>query len=91
MEITIKSAKTFEERTNKGNVIVKQQAALDQGKDYPLVFDLVVGNAQEVNPYPEGKYDLDPGSLRVNQFGSLELDRFNVRLVAIKPELRKAG
>ena len=79
MEIHIKSTNTRMEETSKGTKLVKQQAAIEQGNDYPLAFDLVVDQ-----PYPPGRYVIDPSCFKVNQFGGLELDRYNLRLVPIK-------
>lgn len=75
MRVIIKSSNVRQEKTQKGTVIIKQQAAMDQGRDFPLVFDLVVSE-----PYPAGEYILDPGSFRISQYGSLELDPYGLKL-----------
>lgn len=79
MEILIKSENTRIEKTRRGTELRKQQAAVDQGADYPLPFELTVDE-----PYPPGRYVLDVWSFRVNPFGGLELNPYNIRLVPAK-------
>lgn len=79
MEIIVKSNNVQQETTQKGNVILKQQAAIDIGRDYPLVFDMTVKA-----PYPPGRYTIAPGSYRVNQWGSLELSAYDLQLLPVK-------
>jgi hypothetical protein len=76
--VIIKSENTRTVKTNGGNELRQQQAAMDQGHDYPAPFWLIVDQ-----PYSPGRYTLDPNSFRVNQFGGLELDRYNIRLEAM--------
>jgi len=78
MIILIKSVNVVTSKTNKGTTIVRQQAAIDQGRDFPLVFELVVDK-----PYQPGQYRLDENAYRVNQYGSLELDPYNLKLVPL--------
>ena len=80
VRITVKSEKTVSERNRKtGDEYRKQQVALDIGGDYPLPFFITVDQ-----PYPPGTYTLTPGSFRVNQFNSLELNPYALELVPIK-------
>ncbi|MGK2927911.1 MAG: single-stranded DNA-binding protein [Lysobacterales bacterium] len=79
MEITIKSAQTRTETTTKGTVLLKQQAAMESGRDYPLVFELTVKQ-----PYAPGKYTLGAASFRAGRFGGLELDSYGLQLVPLK-------
>jgi len=77
--IVVKSSNTRIEKTQSGSEIKKQQAAIDQGGDYPLPFWLVVND-----PYPPGRYVIAPQSYKVNQYQSLELDRYNLHLEPVK-------
>ncbi|WP_421711326.1 single-stranded DNA-binding protein [Alcanivorax sp.] len=67
---------------NGQRTIHEQQAYLHTGAAYPIPFKLSIRNAAEA--YPSGKYTLHPSSFQVNQFGGLELNRFEMRLVPIK-------
>ena len=78
MEILIKSEKTTIEKTAKGTELRKQQAAIDQGNDYPLPFKVTV---QE--PYKPGRYTLHPDSFRVTPFQTLELNPYNTVLIPV--------
>lgn len=79
MQIIIKSAATREETTSKGTVLQKQQAAIETGRDFPLVFELTVQR-----PYAPGRYAFAVESFRVNRFGGLELNPYDLALVPIK-------
>ena len=78
MHIIVKSENVRKETTRKGTELLKQQAAFDQGGDYPIPFDLTVNE-----PYAPGKYQLSPYSFRVSPFGGLELNPFNIQLVRV--------
>lgn len=80
MHIEVKSTNVTTEKTSKGTVLHKQQVAIDQGKDYPLIVSLTV---PEGHPYAPGKYTLDPNSFRSSRFGALELDPYKIRLVPV--------
>lgn len=67
---------------NGQRTIHEQQAYFHTGGAYPTPFKLSIRNASEA--YPSGKYTLHPSSFQVNQFGGLELNRFEMRLVPIK-------
>jgi hypothetical protein len=79
MQVTIKSASLRQETTNKGTVLQKQQAAVETGRDFPLVFELTVREA-----YPPGRYELAPESYRVSRFGGLEIDPYGIALRPLK-------
>jgi hypothetical protein len=85
MNIEVKTSTVRQERTSKGTILHKQQVAMHQGKDYPLVFDVTIATGQdEPKPYQPGKYSIDPTSFRLNRFGSVELDPYGLRLVPVK-------
>lgn len=69
---------------NGQRTIHEQQAYLHTGAAYPIPFKLSIRNASEA--YPSGKYTLHPSSFQVNQFGGLELNRFEIRLVPMKAQ-----
>lgn len=73
---------------NGSRTIHEQQAYLHTGAAYPVPFKLSLRNAADA--YPSGKYTLDPSSFQVNQFGGLELNRFEIRLTAPKGSAPKA-
>lgn len=73
---------------NGQRTIHEQQAYLHTGAAYPIPFKLSIRNAAEA--YPSGKYTLHPSSFQVNQFGGLELNRFEMRLVPIKAPVQAA-
>lgn len=79
MFIIIKSTNVRKVTTANGAALIKQQAAIDIGADFPLAFELTVDT-----PYPPGRYNLSPRSFRVNQYGSLELSPFNQELIEAK-------
>lgn len=80
-QVTIKE--TGEQRT-----IHEQQAYFHTGGAYPVPFKLSIRNASEA--YPSGKYTLHPSSFRVNKFGTLELNRYEIRLSPIKTPVQSA-
>lgn len=76
--VTVKEAKSREEVNRKtGQVFHRQKVALKQGA-YELPFDVPVPDSASV--YPVGDYTIHPDSYRVNQWGSLELNRFDLKL-----------
>jgi len=79
MEIIIKSSNVRQEKTRKDNIMIKQQAAIELGRDFPMVFELTVQS-----PYPPGRYHIAPESFRVNQYGGLELSPYDLTLVPVK-------
>ena len=79
MEIIIKSENVWQEKTQSGTVLIKQQAAIQGGRDFPRPFNLTVETA-----YPVGRYELSPDSFRVNAYSSLEINPYNISLVPVK-------
>lgn len=78
LRINVKETTTREEINRKtGAVFHKQRVALQQGQ-YDLAFDVTVDPSK---PYPVGAYTFSPDSFRTNQFGGIELNRFDLRLV----------
>jgi len=93
MRILVKSTnlrvKTFEAKNGKpGREITEQQAALDVGGEFPLPFWLSVPHDK---PYAPGLYDFDPSSFRGNPFGGIELNPYNLLLVAVQVDSKKAA
>ena len=78
-KVIVKTDHTWTETTQKGTVLIKQQAALDQGRDYPLPFNLTVKD-----PYPPGTYLIAGESFRVTPWGGIEIDPYNLKLVPVK-------
>ena len=77
MKIIIKSdavnVRNGMSRSNKQYSIREQQAALDNGGDFPHPFVL---NLEDKQPaYPPGEYTLDPSSVYVGDFNKLTLGR----------------
>jgi len=68
--------------------IHEQRAYFHTGGAYPTPFNLSLRDPSQA--YPSGKYTLDPSSFQVNGYGGLELNRFEIRLVPIKPSSLKA-
>lgn len=88
MEIEIKNAKTRTETTTKGNVILKQQAALHGDDSFPLPFWLTVRPGEEYRP---GRYRLDSCCFRTSRYGSLEIDPYGVKLIPLDDKAIKAA
>lgn len=69
-------------KTIKGTTMYEQNAYLHfTGKPFPLPFKLNVKSGAA--GYEPGKYTLSPDSVRCNQYGALEFDRYNMSLVKI--------
>lgn len=66
-----------------------QRVGLVQG-GFALPFDVSVDPGK---PYPVGDYTIAPESFRLNQFGGLELNRYELQLVPVKtaPAVRQAA
>jgi len=71
-----------EARTVKDNTYYSQKAYINKGGAFPEQF--LVPLAAPINAYPIGNYEIDPNSYQVNQYGSLEINRFNLKLLPIK-------
>lgn len=72
MRIEVKSTNTKPAREYKGKFYADQQAALHNGGDYPLPFNLNVERGHEV---PAGEYTLSPSVFGTDQFGNLIMRR----------------
>lgn len=68
---------------NGPKTIHEQKAYAHFGGAFPVEFKLPLDSPADA--YPVGKYTLSPTSFQVNQFGSLEINRFDIRLVQLKP------
>lgn len=64
--------------------IHEQTAYAHTGGAFPVEFKIPLNSHGDA--YPVGEYTLHPGSFNVNRFGSLEVNRFEIRLVAEKPQ-----
>ena len=62
--------------------IHEQTAYAHMGGAFPVEFKIPLNSHGDA--YPVGEYTLHPGSFSVNRFGSLEVNRFELRLVAEK-------
>jgi hypothetical protein len=76
--VIIKSAAVRERTTQKGNILKIQKMALECGDDFPVVFEQVVDQA-----HAPGRYGFEP-QFRVDRFGGLELNPFEINLTPIK-------
>ncbi|KAA9131964.1 hypothetical protein F3N42_07260 [Marinihelvus fidelis] len=88
-KVIIKSMDLREETTSKGNIITKQQAAVDPGDgSFPLPFYLTVRSA-----YKPGEYRLAGSTFRQGRYGDLEIDPYGIKLlpIAANAEQRKTG
>lgn len=69
--------------TQNGQKMIHEQVAYaHMGGAFPVEFKIPLNSAADA--YPVGEYSLHPGSFNVNRFGSLEVNRFEVRLIATK-------
>lgn len=76
-------------RTGEVFTVYGQAGYLDKGDKYPVRFEIPLDRKNPA-PYPVGMYTFDASSFRLNQFGSLELDRYNVKLNRIPPVVLQA-
>ena len=68
----------------------EQQAYLHQpGSAYPLPFKIEV--SERNSAYAPGWYTLTPDSIRTNQYGALEFNRFSMRLVRVQAPSSKSA
>lgn len=65
--------------------IYEQVAYVYLGGKFPTQMKLSLDEDQK--PYPAGMYTVESSSYVVNNFGSLELKRFGLSVVALEPEL----
>lgn len=70
--------------TRNGQKTIHEQTAYAHfGGAFPVEFKIPLDSP--ASAYPIGKYTLAPSSFQVNQYGSLEVNRFDMRLVQLKP------
>jgi hypothetical protein len=62
--------------------VLLQEIYMHKGGPFPLPVTIQHNNAHEC--LPVGEYTLCPSSYRTNQYGSLELDRFNLKFLPLK-------
>ncbi|WP_115556118.1 single-stranded DNA-binding protein [Xanthomonas campestris] len=95
IEVVNKAINTFEGKSKAtGNPfkIHRQEAYLHNGHHYPDRFDLTLNGDAPLGPvaYEPGFYTIDPASIVVNrEYGNLELDRYNLKLVRIEDQNSK--
>lgn len=70
--IEIRSANITQRTLKDGRVFATQQAGLVNGSDFPLPFRVGVNIGE---PYPVGKYTLDPACFVLSEYGDLTLGR----------------
>jgi hypothetical protein len=68
--------------------VLLQEIYMHNGSAFPIKIILQHNNAHEC--LAVGEYTLDPSSFRPNQYGSLELDRFNLKFNPISTSKAKA-
>ena len=74
---------------NGQRTIHEQQAYYHNGGAYPMPFKLSIRTPADA--YPSGEYTLHPDSFTTNQYGNLELNRFEMRLVPLKAPMKAAA
>jgi hypothetical protein len=83
MKISIKQGyETVIPKVVNDKTYFNQKAYADFGGPYPVEFLLSIDGPAQA--YPIGDYTLDPSSYRVNQYGSLEINRFEIKLLPFK-------
>ena len=82
MKVLVKNTEVQKDITKKGTAIYRQRCALDTGDGYPLPFFVTLQNPESA--YPIGDYLLAPECFQTSQYGSLEINRYNIRLVPLK-------
>jgi hypothetical protein len=73
--------RSIKQKDGSPRVLYSQKAYLHKGGAFPIEFTLSVDSPALA--YPIGDYSLDLNCLRVNKFGSLEVDPYNVNLQRI--------
>lgn len=59
---------------------------LDKGDEYPVKVHVPLGTSRERRAaYKLGVYTLSPQSIKLTQYGDLEIDRFNLQLTLLPP------
>ena len=76
-------------QSNDGKVRWSQKAYLHNGGAFPVEFTLSIPDASSA--YPVGQYTLTDDSFKVNQYGGLELSRWDLKLTPLANELKKVS
>jgi hypothetical protein len=77
-------------KTIKENTFYEQKAYADMGGAFPVEFKLPLNSPVEANPIGSD-YELDPASFKINQYGNLEIDRFNIKLRRKSASIKKVS
>lgn len=73
---------TPESRTTQKGVMWSQEAYAHLGGAYPAKIKLSLDGPQAA--YPPGDYQLSPAAFKVGQYGDLEINRFQVKLIPLR-------
>ena len=79
-EIEFKSTELRKQTSQKGNDLYWQKAGMDQGGDWPIVFEVFCPDGRSNQP---GKYTFLP-AFKADQWGSLQIDPFNSKVLPLK-------
>lgn len=73
-------SRSIKQKDGTPKTLYSQKAFLHKGSAFPVEFTLSIDGPAQA--YPVGNYDLNLECLRVNKFGSLEVDPYNVKLIS---------
>jgi len=77
VEIEVKGQEVRRQETKSGKTLVWQKVGMNQGADWPVVFEVFLPDG---NPVPLGKHRFEM-RFKADQYGSLQLDTFNCRVL----------
>ena len=77
-----------ESRTTQKGLMWSQKAYADLGGAFPAQMKITLQSPNEA--YRPGDYELSPESFRIGQYGDLEVNRFNIKLVPVSAALKSA-
>ena len=64
---------------------------MDKGDEYPVKVSIPLGTSRERRgAYKAGVYTLGSQSLKLTQYGDLEIDRYNLQLTLLSPVVLEA-
>lgn len=69
-------------------IVYAQKCYLHTNSAFPVEFELPLKDLNQA--YQVGFYTLSPESFRVNNYGGLELNRYDIHLVSSQANLKKA-
>lgn len=75
IEVEVKSTTVLNAKEYQGKRYGNQRVGLHNGGDFAVPFDVYV---EEANPYPKGRYLLDPRSFVVDENNRLGLKRIKL-------------